>query len=143
MPVPALKHAMFITITFKVKGCVDVQIVSIRGATTVEENTVDSILDDTKELIQKIIEKNNIDMDRVISILFTVTTDLNKVAPAKAARELGFVNVGLMCVNEMVVEGSLDKCVRLMILYNSNINQRDVKHIYLKGAKVLRPDLSD
>lgn len=119
------------------------QIVSIRGATTVEENTVDSILDDTKELIQKIIEKNNIDMDRVISILFTVTTDLNKVAPAKAARELGFVNVGLMCVNEMVVEGSLDKCVRLMILYNSNINQRDVKHIYLKGAKVLRPDLSD
>ncbi len=79
--------------------------------------------------------------DQVICILFSATKDLNKAYPAKAARELGYVNIGLMCFNEMVVEGGLDKCIRLMILYNSDINQNDVKHIYLKGAKVLRPDL--
>lgn len=117
------------------------KIVSIRGAITVEENTVDSILNNTKELLEEVIRRNNIEKDKVISILFSATKDLNKAYPAKAARELGYVNIGLMCFNEMVVEGSLDKCIRLMILYNSDINQNDVKHIYLKGAKVLRPDL--
>ncbi len=138
-----LKHAAFISITLKIKGSVNVKMISIRGATTVEENTAESMLNNTKELLHKIIEENKIETDKVISILFTVTNDLNKVAPAKAARELGFVHAGLMCFNEMVVEGSLDKCIRVMILYNSNINQADVKHIYLKGAKILRPDLRD
>lgn len=117
------------------------KIVSIRGAITVEENTVDSILNNTKELLKEVIKRNNIDKDKVISILFSVTQDLSKTYPAKAARELGYLNIGLMCFNEMVVEGSLDKCIRLMILYNSDINQEDVEHVYLKGAKILRPDL--
>ena len=117
------------------------QIVSIRGAITVEENTVDSILNNTKELIKEVIKINNLEKDKMISMIFTATHDLSKVAPAKAARELGYVNIGLMCFNEMVVEGSLDKCIRLMILYNSNINQDDMKHVYLKGARLLRPDL--
>jgi len=116
--------------------------ISIRGAITVEENTVECILNNTSLLIQKIELENNLIKEKVISILFSATNDLNKVYPAKAARDLGYVNSGLMCFNEMAVEGSLDRCIRVMILYNSNINQEDINHIYLKGAKILRPDLS-
>lgn len=116
--------------------------ISIRGAITVEENTAVCILDSTKNLIKKMELENNLKKDQVISILFSATNDLNKVYPAKAARDLGYVNSGLMCFNEMAVEGSLDRCIRVMILYNSNINQEDINHIYLKGAKILRPDLS-
>lgn len=116
--------------------------VTIRGAITVEDNTVDSILNNTTMLIQKMESENNLLRKDVISIIFSATSDLNKVYPARAARDLGYVNSGLMCFNEMAVEGSLDRCIRVMILYNSNINQEDINHIYLKGAKILRPDLS-
>ena len=117
-------------------------VVSIRGAITVEQNTVESILSNTKELLYEIEVRNDIDKDKVISIIFTATSDLDKVYPARAAREMGYIHNGLMCFNEMVVEGSLDKCIRIMILYNSKKNQKDVTHVYLKGATTLRPDLT-
>lgn len=117
--------------------------VSIRGAITVSENTVSSILDGTRELLVEIEKENNIDRTNVISIIFSCTSDLDKAYPAKAARELGYVNAGLMCFNEMYVEGSLNKCIRIMILYNSILNQSDMKHVYLREAKTLRPDLSN
>ncbi|OZV12812.1 chorismate mutase [Tissierella sp. P1] len=118
-------------------------IVTIRGAITVPENSVSSILEGTRELLIEIEKENNIDRDKVISIIFSCTNDLDKVYPAKAARGLGYINAGLMCFNEMYVKGSLDKCIRLMVLYNSIINQKEVKHIYLRDAKILRPDLSN
>lgn len=113
----------------------------IRGATSVSENTSIDILNSTKELILAVEESNNINRENVASIIFSCTKDLDKAYPAKAARELGYINAGLMCFNEMKVEGSLEKCIRLMIFYNSEINQKHVKHVYLKGAKILRPDL--
>ncbi|MGJ0846708.1 chorismate mutase [Tissierella praeacuta] len=118
-------------------------IVTIRGAITVPENSVSSILNSTTELLIEIEKENNIDREKVISIIFSCTNDLDKVYPAKAARNLGYTNIGLMCFNEMYVEGSLNRCIRLMVLYNSIINQKDVKHIYLRDAKILRPDLSN
>lgn len=118
-------------------------IVSIRGAITVPENSVSSILDGTRELLIQIEKENNIDRDKVVSIIFSCTNDLDKIYPAKAARDLGYTNAGLMCFNEMYVKGSLCKCIRLMVLYNSIVNQKDVKHVYLRDAKILRPDLSN
>ncbi|MBU5426623.1 chorismate mutase [Tissierella pigra] len=115
--------------------------ISIRGAITVQENSIESILDGTKELLTEIEKQNNLDREKVISIVFSCTNDLDKVYPAKAARDLGYIYAGLMCFNEMNVEGSLRKCIRVMIIYNSDISQKDVKHIYLRDAKVLRPDL--
>ena len=117
------------------------KVVSIRGAITVEENTLECIIENTKKLLYEIESKNTIERNNVISILFTATEDLDQVYPARAAREIGYLNCGLMCFNEMVVEGSLDKCIRIMILYNSTSNQEDINHVYLKGAKSLRPDL--
>lgn len=116
--------------------------VAIRGATTVEDNTADNILEATRDLLRVIEKNNNIDRDKVISIIFTCTSDLDKAYPAKAARQLGYLNAALMCFNEMYVVGSLRKCIRVMVLYNSDMEQKDVKHIYLKDAKALRPDLS-
>lgn len=117
--------------------------VSIRGATTVENNSKVEIIDATKELLLKIENDNNLIKDNVISILFSSTKDLNAEYPAKAARSLGYTQCGLMCFNEMEVVGSLEKCIRVMVLYNGNIEQKDVKHVYLKEAKALRPDLNE
>lgn len=116
-------------------------LVAIRGAVTVEQNNKDDIAKNTKELIKKIEKENNIEKDKVVSIIFSVTKDLNADYPAKAARDLGYIYSGLMCFNEMEVPGSLSKCIRVMILYNGETCQSNVKHIYLKGARVLRPDL--
>lgn len=117
-------------------------ITSIRGAITVLENSVSSILDGTRELLIEIEKRNNIDKNKVISIIFTCTSDLDKAYPAKAARELGYTNVSLMCLNEMQVEGSLNMCIRLMVFCDLNIEQKDVRHVYLKDAIILRPDLN-
>ncbi len=117
-------------------------IVSIRGAITVSENSISAILDSTKELLIRVEESNKINKDKVISIIFSCTSDLDKAYPAKAARELGYVHAGLMCFNEMVVEGSINMCIRVMVYYESNVEQKDVEHIYLRDAVVLRPDLT-
>ncbi|MGN9164116.1 chorismate mutase [Tissierellaceae bacterium HCP3S3_D8] len=115
--------------------------ISIRGAITVMQNDEEEILSSTRELITAIEKANNLNKEDVVSIIFSCTNDLTKVAPAKAARQLGYVQAGLMSFNEMYVENSLERCVRLMIFCNSNIRQNEVKHIYLKDAKKLRPDL--
>lgn len=117
-------------------------IVAIRGAITIEENTSEEIINNTIELIEEIEKRNNIVKEKVISILFSSTKDLTAEYPAKAARMIGYTNVGLMCFNEMNVKGALDKCVRVMFLYNADYKQSEVKHVYLKGAKILRPDIN-
>lgn len=116
--------------------------IAIRGATTVEENNSKSIISNTIELLKEIEKKNNLDKEKVISILFSSTRDLNKEYPAKAARVIGYKNAALMCFNEMEVLDNLKKCIRVMVLYDSSIGQNNVKHVYLKEAKNLRPDLN-
>ena len=116
--------------------------VSIRGAITVDDNTEESILSSTKELIETIEKRNKLIKNNVICMLFTATIDLDAAYPAKAARMLGYTQCSLMCFQEMAVKGSLSKCIRVLILYLSETNQDGVKHVYLRDASVLRPDLS-
>ena len=77
----------------------------------------------------------------MVKIIFTLTPDLNAVFPAVAARNMGITNVPLMCMSEIPVEGALKKCVRILLDFNTQKTLDDIRHIYLKGAKVLRPDL--
>ncbi len=114
---------------------------AIRGAITVSENTKESILEGTRELLIEIIKRNELDNVDVISAIFTVTSDLNATFPAIAARELGWTDISLMCTNEIDVPGSLKKCVRALIHFNTNKSNKDISHVYLKGATILRPDL--
>jgi chorismate mutase len=113
----------------------------IRGATTVESNTREDILDAARELLDTIVQANELPHDHVASILFSTTVDLNAEFPAVAARELGWTDVALECVHEMNVPGSLPKCLRILMHVNTDKSPGEIQHIYLRGARVLRRDL--
>lgn len=112
----------------------------VRGATTVEQTDRESVLAATRELLATMIRLNGIERTDVASAIFTTTTDITSVFPATAARQLGWLDVPLMCGHEMVVEGSLQKCIRIMLHWNTDKAQDQIQHIYLHGAKILRPD---
>jgi chorismate mutase len=113
----------------------------IKGATTVERNARDEILAATTELLQLMIERNGIDPDDVASALFTTTTDLNAEFPAVAARRMGWTEVPLVCAHELDVPGSLGMCLRILLHVNTEKSAREITHVYIRGARVLRPDL--
>ncbi|KSU63466.1 chorismate mutase [[Bacillus] enclensis] len=116
----------------------------IRGATTVEENSEKEILLSTHELLGEMIASNRIDPDKVASVFISATADITRAFPAKALREFDdWKYVPVMCMQELDVPGGLERCIRLMIHYNTGCPQKDIKHIYLKKAVSLRPDLSE
>ena len=110
----------------------------IRGAITVENNSREEILDSTRELLLKIIEENQIKQETLAAVWFTTTVDLNAEFPAVAARELGWDDVALLCGHEMDVPGSLDMCIRVLILVNTEKSNDELKHVYLKKAEHLK-----
>lgn len=113
----------------------------IRGAVTVEENSSECIWENTKLMLNEIINANNINIEDIVSIFFTCTRDLDTAYPAVAAREIGIVDAALMCVQELYVKGSLKMCIRAAVNIETNKRQKDMQHVYLKGAKKLRPDI--
>lgn len=113
----------------------------VRGATTIQKNKEEQIISETKDLLKKMLEKNHIDTEQIASILFTTTNDITAAYPAKAARDLGMHQVPLLCFQEMRVENSLPLCIRILIHWNTNLPQDQIKHIYLNQAQQLRPDL--
>ena len=114
----------------------------IRGATTVETNSREAILECARALLLQIIEANDVRPEDVGSAIFTTTPDLNAEFPALAARELGWHDVALICGHEMSVPGSLDRCLRILIHWNTPKAQNEIVHVYTKGAKNLRPERS-
>lgn len=117
------------------------RVAGIRGATTTEYNTAKSILDDTRLLLNEIIVANEIKNEDIISIIFTVSNDLNAAFPSVAARELGFTDIPLLNSNEINVPGSLGKCIRILMHTYTEKTRGNIRHIYLKDATKLRPDL--
>ena len=119
-----------------------VRVRGIRGATTVTENSEEAILGATRELLYTMIRANGIEVEDVASAHFTTTVDLNVTYPALAARQLGWYDAALLCGHEMMVPGSLDKCVRILIHWNTTKTAKEIVHVYLHGARGLRPDRS-
>jgi chorismate mutase len=115
----------------------------VRGATTADDNSREAILQATRQLLALMIRQNGIEPADVGSVIFSTTVDLNAEFPALAARQLGWLDVPLLCTNEIDVPGSLRQCVRILIHWNTSLAQNEVTHIYLKGAVKLRPDLSN
>jgi chorismate mutase len=111
----------------------------IRGATTLEANTREEVLAATRELLEQMIAANGVREEDVACILFTTTPDIDAEFPAVAAREMGFSQAALMCGHEMNVPGGLPMCLRILILFNTEIRAEEIIHIYIKGAKGLRP----
>ncbi|MCA6574509.1 MAG: chorismate mutase [Pseudanabaena sp.] len=114
----------------------------VRGATTVEANTYAALERAVLELMEEIEAQNDIDPSEIVSATFSATTDIDVVFPAKIARSRShWEHVPLLDVQQMYVEGSLERCIRVLIHVNTPLEQHQIKHIYLNGARDLRPDL--
>ncbi|RJP49607.1 MAG: chorismate mutase [Anaerolineaceae bacterium] len=115
----------------------------IRGATTVQGDEPDLILEATRELLEAILEANSgMTPEDVASALFTVTDDLAATFPAQAARQMGWGLVPMMCAREIPVPGSLRRVIRVLVHWNTETPQNEITHVYLRDAVKLRPDLA-
>lgn len=114
----------------------------IRGAITVEKNISKAIREGTKVLLNQIVTENQIQLEDIVSAIFTVTDDLNADFPASAAREIGWDKVPLICCTEIPVPGSVQLCIRVLLHVNTEVSQADIRHVYLREAVNLRKDLA-
>ena len=115
----------------------------IRGATVAAENTPEAILSATRELLTAIVAANpGLAPEDIASAIFTVTPDLDAAFPAQAARQLGWKHVPLMCAREIPVPGSLPRCIRVLLHWNTDRPQSAIRPVYLRAAASLRPDLA-
>lgn len=118
------------------------QVRGVRGATTIEENTLEAIAAATIELITSMETANGIAPVDIVSVIFSVTPDIDAAFPARFARSrLGWEYVPLLDVQHMQVEGSLSQCIRVLMQVNTPLLQHQIQHIYLRRARVLRPDI--
>ncbi|OEH93450.1 chorismate mutase [Bacillus solimangrovi] len=115
----------------------------VRGATTVELNDADEMIQSTAELLSEMIKRNNINAEQVAHVFISVTNDLDATFPAKALRTFSdWTYVPVMCMQEIPVTNALSKCIRVMMSVNTDLSQKEVEHVYLREAVKLRPDLS-
>jgi len=113
----------------------------IRGAITADADTTEGILGATQRLLTAIVEANRIATEDIASVLFTVTPDLKAQFPAAAARRMGWTLVPLLNFTEIAVPGGLERCIRVLLHLNTTLGQAEIVHVYLEGARALRPDL--
>ncbi|MFL5481189.1 MAG: chorismate mutase [Gemmatimonadaceae bacterium] len=116
---------------------------AVRGATSVEQDDPRHIYDATRELLGSIVERNWLDVDEIISVWFTVTPDLTSAFPALAAREIGWVDVPLLCASEIPVAEAMPRIIRVLMEIEPRAPRRLENHVYLRDAVALRPDLHD
>lgn len=114
---------------------------AIRGATTVLADEPEAIATGTRELLARIMLLNELGAENVVSVIFTVTADLRSDFPARAARDLGWVDVPLLCTVEIPVPGALPRCIRVLMHVETTRQREAMKHVYLREARTLRPDL--
>jgi len=112
----------------------------IRGAITVDQNDREEILVATTELLKLMVHENNVRIEDIASISFTLTDDLDAVFPALAARQIGWNEVPLLCMREIPVPNSLCKCIRVLLLINTSRRASEIQHIYMRQAVSLRPE---
>ena len=115
----------------------------LRGATTVEADTVAQVTERSQELMREIMVRNDLTEDDIISALFTATADVTSIFPATAIREIGFGAVPLLCAAEIPVPGSMAQCIRVLLHVYTTRSRDDMHHVYLHGAQGLRDDLPD
>jgi chorismate mutase len=116
---------------------------AVRGATTVDADTPESIRERVVALLEQVLKQNDLAEEDIISILFTATEDIVSTFPATAARSMGLGAVPLICARELAVTGSVPRCIRVMLHVNTERSRSDIHHVYLEGAKGLRDDLPD
>jgi chorismate mutase len=116
---------------------------ALRGAITVDVDDTTEIKRRTIDLLSTLFDRNGLNTDDVISVFFTATEDLRSVAPAAAAREFGLTEVPLLCATEMPTDGGLPRCVRMLVHVETDAERSALRHVFLRGATVLRPELAE
>jgi chorismate mutase len=114
---------------------------AVRGAIQIEADSREAILEGTSELVTEVMRRNALTADDLISVVFTATPDLTAEFPAYAARLLGLADVPLLCATEIAVAGAMPRVLRLLAHIESQRGRADIRHVYLRGAAVLRTDL--
>jgi chorismate mutase len=112
-----------------------------RGAIVVSEDAPEVVLAATVRLLDALLERNAVDREELVSILFTTTEDIRSVFPAEAARRMGLARVPLMCAREIPVEGAMPSVVRVLMHFHTEVALDEITHVYLDGAETLRDDL--
>ena len=115
----------------------------LRGATTVDADTVEQVTERSQELMRELMERNGLVEDDIVSILFTATGDVTSIFPATAIREIGFGAVPLLCAAEIPVPGAMPLCIRALLHVYTERSREEMHHVYLHGAHALRDDLPD
>jgi chorismate mutase len=116
---------------------------ALRGATTVDDDTRDQITERVVELLVAMFERNGVDHDDLISVLFTATDDIHAMFPAEAARTIGFGDVPLLCARELDIAGATGRCIRVLAHLTTERRRDELHHVYLHGARTLRDDLPE
>ena len=114
---------------------------AVRGAIQVDEDDREQVLEATTELLTAVLDRNAISPDDLISVVFTATPDLTSEFPAYAARQMGFVDVPLLCASEIAVPGAMPRVLRVLAHVETDLPRAQVKHAFLRGAAALRRDL--
>jgi chorismate mutase len=114
---------------------------ALRGATTIDEDSVEQMLERVPALVNVMLDANGVDKDDLISVVFTATDDIRSMFPATAAREAGLGDVPLLCARELEIDGGTPLCVRVLMHVSTERSRDELHHVYLEGAKNLRDDL--
>ena len=115
----------------------------VRGAITVESNTVEAIRTATCRLLTTIVDHNRIESEEIASVIFTATKDIDAESPAYGARQMGWTSIPLFCAQELEVPDTLAMCIRVLVHVNTDKSQDEMRHVYLDGAVTLRPDIAE
>ena len=119
------------------------RLAAIRGATTVERDDPEAIVEATAELLRTMLERNGIERAALVSVIFTATPDVTSEFPAAAARSIGISDVPLLCATEIAVPGAVDRCIRVLMHAYSSAPRDELRHVYLNEARQLRTDLPE
>ena len=116
-------------------------VLALRGATTLDVDERDHLLERVQTLLEQMLSRNDVDHDDLISIIFTATPDVHSCVPALAARQMGLGDVPLLCAQELDIDGGMPLCVRVLMHLHSGRGRADLHHVYLESAQSLRDDL--
>lgn len=116
---------------------------ALRGATTLDVDDRDHLIERTRELIHAMFERNEMAEEDLVSMVFTATMDINSAFPAEAAREAGFVHTPLLCARELEIDGGIILCVRVLVHAYTDRTPTELRHVYLHEARQLRTDLPE
>ena len=116
---------------------------ALRGATTIDSDTAEDVRERTITLLREMIERNGVDHEDIISVLFTATEDIHSMFPASAARDIGFGDIPLICARELDIVDATPRCIRVLMHLTTDRNRAQLRHVYLEGASGLRDDLPE